>query len=185
MKRLFNFRIMPLCLLGIVLAICAVTFCDVAFSIVLAVVAAILIAVAFSVKSLQKARVKLITVLAFFLLAAGVTSLNFVKSENRSIYSYDSVIEGSVSIMTNCDENGYVDSGNYSVAYIYLEDVEVDGRKIKGIAQSAFASPKLINNLKIGDRIEFRGNISPKNLNVTDSYSVSAYKNNVFHYISC
>ena len=155
MKRLFNFRIMPLCLLGIVLAICAVTFCDVAFSIVLAVVAAILIAVAFSVKSLRKARVKLITVLAFFLLAAGVTSLNFVKSENRSIYSYDSVIEGSVSIMTNCDENGYVDSGNYSVAYIYLEDVEVDGRKIKGIAQSAFASPKLINNLKIGDRIEF------------------------------
>lgn len=185
MKRLFNFRIMPLCLLGIVLAICAVTFCDVAFSIVLAVAAAILIAVAFSVKSLQKARVKLITVLAFFLLAAGVTSLNFVKAENRSIYSYDSVIEGSVSIMTNCDENGYVDSGNYSVAYIYLEDVEVDGRKIKGIAQSAFASPKLINNLKIGDRIEFRGNISPKNLNVTDSYSVSAYKNNVFHYISC
>ncbi|MDE5616764.1 MAG: ComEC/Rec2 family competence protein, partial [Clostridia bacterium] len=159
--------------------------CNIALSIVFSVVAAAVIAAAFFVKSLHKARVKLIIISLTFLIASGVSALNFIKVENTQIYSYDSVIEGSVSLMTECDENGNVNRGEYYVAYIYLEDVEVDGRKIKGIAQAAFSSPELISGLKIGDRIEFRGNISPKNLCVTDSYSVNSYKNNIFHYVSC
>ena len=181
MKRLFNFRMMPLCLLGIVLAICAVTFCDATLAIVFSIVALVLIVAAIFVKQFRKARVKLTIFSLVFLLAMGVTSLSYIRVENTKIYSYDSIIEGSVSMLTDSDENGNF-TGGY---YVYLEDVKVDGRGIKGIAQTSFTNVQLLDGLRIGDRIEFKGNISPKNLCVTDSYSISNYKHNVYHYITC
>ncbi|MBD5099859.1 MAG: ComEC/Rec2 family competence protein [Clostridiales bacterium] len=185
MKRLFNFRIMPLCLLGIVLAICVVTFCDVPLAIVFAVAALVLGAAAIFVKRFCKARAKL-TVLCFvFLLAMGITSLAHVRVENAKIYASDCIVEGSVSMMTDSDEDGNFVNTNSSVAYVYIEDVKVNGSKIKGEAQVCFSSKQLADGLRIGDRIKFKGNISPKNLCVTDSYSIYAYKNNIYHYVTC
>ncbi|MDE7079552.1 MAG: ComEC/Rec2 family competence protein [Clostridia bacterium] len=181
MKRLFNFRIIPICLFGIVLAICAVTFCDATLAIVFCVVALVLCVAAIFVKQLQRARVKLTIFCLIFLMAMGVTSLTYIRVENTKLTSYGSIIEGSVSMLTDTDENGNVTSDYY----IYLEDVKVDGREIKGVAQTNFTNAELLQGLKVGDRIEFEGNISPKNLCVTDSYSINAYKNKIYHYISC
>ena len=176
---------MPICLLGIVLAICAVTFCNAALVIVFSTAALVLIVAAIFVKSFGKAKVKLITFSLIFLMAIGATSLTYLRYENTQIISYNSTIQGSVSILTESDENGNVKSGNTSATYLYLEDVLVDGRKIKGIAQTSFSNAELTDGLKVGDKIVFKGNISPKNLCVTDSYSIHAYKNKIYHYISC
>lgn len=176
---------MPLCLLGIVLAICAVTFFDAPLAIAFAVAILVLSVTAIFVKQFRKARVKLTVFSLVFLLAMGITSLAYIRVENAKIYSTDSIVEGSVSMLTDSDENGNVVNTNSSVAYVYIEDVKVDGRKIKGVAQTCFSSADLVDGLRVGDRIEFKGSISPKNLCVTDSYSIYSYKNKIYHYVSC
>ncbi|MDE5548924.1 MAG: ComEC/Rec2 family competence protein, partial [Clostridia bacterium] len=185
MKRLFNFRMMPICLLGIVLAICAVTFCDTTLAIVFAVIALVIGAVAIFVKQLRKARVKLTVFALVFLIAMGISSLAYVRVENAKVYSENSTVEGSVAMLTDCDEKGNVINNNSTVAYVYIKDVKIDGRKIKGVAQVCLLDSGLADGLRIGDNIKFTGNISPKNLCVTDSYSINAYKNKIYHYITC
>lgn len=166
------------------MAICAVTFCSVALAIVFSFAAAVVtVSSIFAKKMSGVAKGKLITFALVFLLAMGVTSLTYMRVENRKIYSRSSVIEGSVAMLTQSDGEGKVLTDGLS--YIYIENVSVDGRKIDGVAQTHIASSRLAEGLKIGDRIKFEGDISPKNLVVTDSYSINDYKRNVYHYISC
>lgn len=186
MNRLFNFRIAPLILLSIVLAILTITFCDnsiiIAF-IILSIIA--LISVIF-IKKFKRARPKFIVCILTFLLFLGLTSLTYVRAENREVYSENSLIEADIDMLTNCDENGAIQLSTDSVmAEVCLSNILVDGRKVEGKAVAKFSDRSIFDGYKIGDRIKFRGNIAPQNLVVEDSYSVLDYRNKLYHYIYC
>ncbi|MDE6189535.1 MAG: ComEC/Rec2 family competence protein [Clostridia bacterium] len=184
MKRLFNFRIVPICFLGIILAICGVTFCSASLSIIFAIAAVILIAISIFVEQLRKAKGKLITFSLVFLIATLVTSMTYVRVEERKVYSYDAVVEGNIAILTENDSEGNVIIESSYGAYVYLESVTVNGEEIDGIAQTYFSQAQLVEGLKVGDRIKFTGSVTPKNLTVTDSYSINDCKRQVYHYIT-
>ena len=71
---------------------------------------------------------------------------------------------------TPCDEKGEITYQSDKNIYvnIYLENVTVDGRKIKGKAKATFIRSALVDTYAIGDRIKFKGDIAPLNFVVTD-----------------
>ena len=101
MKRIFNFRIAPLILLSIVLAILSITFCS--NTTVIAIVALMIIALlsVISIKQFKKARPKLIICILVFFIFLGLTSLTYARAENRQFYSENSLIEADIEMLTD------------------------------------------------------------------------------------
>lgn len=184
MKRVFNFRIAPLILASIVSAICVITFCSNSLILALVLFAFIALICGIFIKSLKKIRVKLIICILTFFIFLGLTTLTYERVENTEIYSQNSIIEGDVDMLTECDERGMI-SFEASRGIVYLENIRIDGRGIKGKAYAYFADGEVLDGLAVGDRIKFKGNIAPQNLVVTDSYSIANYRNGVYHYIYC
>ncbi|MDE6211212.1 MAG: ComEC family competence protein [Clostridia bacterium] len=186
MKRIFNFRIAPLFLLSIILAILSITFCSnltVFAMVALAVIA--LLSVIF-IKQFKKARPKLIICILVFLLFLGLTSLTYARAANREIYSENSIIEADIDMLTDCDENAVLKPSEDGLGMqVCLSNILVDGREIDGKAAAIFSDGEILADFKIGDRIKFRGSIAPQNLVVTDPYSVQDYRNKQYHYIYC
>ncbi|MDE6472753.1 MAG: ComEC/Rec2 family competence protein [Clostridia bacterium] len=186
MKRPFNFRIAPLILLSIILAILSITFCDNSTVLIFVTLAIIALLSVIFIKKFKKARPKLIVCILTFLLFLGLTTLTYIRVENREIYSENSFIEADVDILTECDENGELQiPTDKDIAEICLSNILVDGRKVEGKAIAVFSDPTIFEGYKIGDRIKFRGNIAPQNLVVEDAYSVLDYRNKLYHYIYC
>ncbi len=186
MKRPFNFRIAPLILLSIVLAILAITFCSSSTILVIAILAVIALLSAIFIKKFKKARPKVIVCILTFLLFLGLTTMTYVRIENREIYSENSLIEADIDILTECDENGVLQvPTDNDVLEVCLSNIIVDGREINGKAIAVFSDKAILEGYKIGDRIKFRGNIAPQNLVVEDSYSVLDFRNKLYHYIYC
>lgn len=181
MKRLFNFRLIPIILLGIVLAVCSIAFLDEALIIALFVGVLILLLCSVFVKQMKKARGKLIALLLAFCIMLGITQLSFDSIERNAIYSQNSIIEGRIDIITESDPQGMVD--DEGKIEIYLEDLTIDGIKYEGKAETVFVDGSLLEGLRIGDRIKFRGDVSPMTLNVKDSYSVADYTDGIYYHI--
>ena len=186
MKRPFNFRIAPLILLSIVLAILAITFCSSSTILVFVILAVIALLSVIFIKKFKKARPKFIVCILTFLLFLGLTTLTYVRVENREIYSENSLIEADIDILTECDENGVLQvPTDNDVVEVCLSNIIVDGQEIDGKAIAVFSDKAIFEGYKIGDRIKFKGNIAPQNLVVEDSYSVLDYRNKLYHYIYC
>lgn len=186
MKRIFNFRIAPLILLSIVLAILSITFCS--NTTVIAIVALMIIALlsVIFIKQFKKARPKLIICILVFFIFLGLTSLTYARAENRQIYSENSLIEADIDMLTDCDENGVLQPSDDTFGIqICLSTIIVDGREIEGKAVAIFSDGEIFEGFKIGDRIKFRGSVAPQNLVVEDAYSVQNYRNKQYHYIYC
>ena len=187
MKRPFNFRVTPLILCGMILAICAITFCET--SVILALVAFAFIALlsAIFIKQIKKARTKLIVCILAFFFTLGLSSLSYTRIANTEIYASDAIVEASVDMLTQSNGDGVIEiSEDFDKrTEIYLDNIVVDGKEIKGKARTVFYSSELLEGLKIGDRIKFKGNIAPLNFVVTDSYSMKNYRNGIFHYVYC
>ena len=186
MNRPFNFRIAPLILLSIVLAILAITFCGNSLIVVFVILAIIALLSVIFIKKFKKARPKCIVCILTFLIFLGLTSLTYMRVENRQVYSENSLIEADIDILTQSDKDGALQfSSGISTCEIYLNDITVDGREIDGKAVAVFSDAGIFEGYKVGDRIKFRGNIAPQNLVVEDTYSVLNYRNKLYHYIYC
>ena len=186
MRKIFNFRIAPLLLLSIVLAILSITFCSTATIFAIVAIALIALLSVIFIKQFKKARAKLVVCILIFFLFLGLTSLSYAKIENREIYSEGSIIEADIDMLTECDENGVLQNSADALGMkIYLSDIAVDGREIEGKAIAVFSDGEIFKDFKIGDRIKFRGSIAPQNLVVTDAYSAQNYCDKLYHYIYC
>ncbi|MDE6275461.1 MAG: ComEC family competence protein [Clostridia bacterium] len=186
MKRLFNFRIAPLILLSIVLAIMAITFCKNVTVVAFVVIAAIALLAVVFIKQFKSVRPKLVICILVFLISLGLTTWTYARAENRQIYSENSIIEANIDMLTPCDEKGEVKSGDGKFGIeVCLNEIFVDGRKIEGKAVAVFSDAEVFNGFKVGDRIRFKGSIAPRNLVVTDPYSALDYRDKLYHYIYC
>ena len=181
MKRLFNYRIIPLVLLGIILAICVVTYFDFAMRMACIAGALILLLCAIFIKQMKKARGKLIAVLLAFCIMTGITALDFKTIDDRQIYARDAVIEGRIDIASESNPEGVLESQGRTE--IYLEDITVNGVEYSGRAQTVFIDGSLLYGLKVGDRIKFRGDVSPLTPDVDDTYSIADYTDGIYYYI--
>lgn len=186
MKRIINFRIVPLILLSIIAAICTITFCSDALVIVTVLLAVTILLCAVFIKQFKRARAKLIICVLIFFIFLGLTNLSYFNIKNRQIYSENSIIEGDIDMLSGCDENGEIilDASSDFVS-LYLENVTVDKREVKGKASAVFRRSAISGAYKIGDRIKFRGDIAPLNFAVTDANSMRSYRNGVYNHISC
>lgn len=169
-------------LVGMLVAIWIVSYLHISLVIASFIGAIILLLCAIFIKKLAKARIKLIIVIISFCLMLGITILNYNVVENREVYSQDSIIQGRINILTESDTEGLIEGGYYKT--IYLDDISVDGKEISGKAQAVFIDGRILDGYKVGDIIEFKGSISPKNLNIDDSYSVYSHTDGIYHYIS-
>lgn len=187
MKRIINFRIAPLILLSVIFAICTITFCSNILIILAVLVALTILLCAIFIKKFKKARAKLVTCILVFFIFLGLTSLAYDGIQSKEIYCKNSVIEGEIDMTTPCDEKGEITYQSDKNIYvnIYLENVTVDGRKIKGKAKATFIRSALVDTYAIGDRIKFKGDIAPLNFVVTDNYSMSNYRKGIYHNILC
>lgn len=186
MNRPFNFRIAPLILLSVVLAILAITFCDNSLIVVFVILAVIALLSVIFTKKFKKAKPKFTVCVLTFLIFLGLTSLTYMRADSREVYSENSLIEADIDILTECDEKGALQfSSDINTCEICLNNITVDGVEIDGKAVAAFSDAGIFDGYKIGDRIKFRGNIAPQNLVVEDAYSVLDYRNKLYHYIYC
>lgn len=183
MKRVFNFRVIPLVFAGIILGICAITYLDDALIIACAIGAVILAICAVCVKQMKKARSKLIAVLLAFCISMGITALSYKSAERKEIYLSDVLITARIDISSESNPEGIIESDGAS-AEIYLEDIEIDGIKYEGKAQAVFPYGGMLDGCKVGDVIKFRGDVTPLILDVEDSYSVADYTDGIYYYVN-
>lgn len=174
MKRVFNFRVIPLILLGIILGICAVTYLDGSLVIACVAGAVILLVCAICVKQMKRARGKLIAMLLAFCFAMGITSLSFDWAERNEIYMNNALITARIDVLSESSPDGEIEADGGQVE-IYIEDIEIGGIKYKGKARAVFNDGSEIAGFRIGDVIEFRGDVTPLIFDTEDSYSVADY----------
>lgn len=181
MQRIFNFRLIPLILMGIILAVCCGVYLDTALILAVLAGALILLLCSVFVRQMKKARGKLIAVLLAFCIMLGVTELNFAAIEDRQIYLKNVEITGRIDIISESDKSGFVNAEGK--VEIYLEDLTFAGVEYKGKAQTVILDGSLLEGYKIGDRIKFKGDVSPLKVDANDSYSVADYTDGIYYYI--
>lgn len=182
MKRVINYRVIPLILAGIILGVCSITYLDRALIIACAVGAAILALSAVFVKQMKKARGKLLAVLLAFCISMGITALSYASVERNAVYERDAVITARIDILSETDSEGVVEGGDGRIEVV-LEDIEIDGVKYSGKAQAVFSDDTFIGGCAVGDVIKFKGDVSPLALDTEDSYSVADYTDGIYYHV--
>ena len=182
MKRVFNFRVIPLILLGIILGICAVTYLDGSLVIACVAGAAILLVCAICVKQMMRARGKLIAMLLAFCFAMGITSLSFDWAERNEIYINNALITARIDVLSKSSPDGEIEADGGQVE-IYVEEIEIDGIKYQGKAVAVFNDGSEVAGFRIGDVIKFRGDVTPLIFDTEDSYSVADYTDGIYYHV--
>lgn len=181
MKRIFNFRIIPLILLGIILGICAVTYFERALIIACVVAVLILAVCAIFVKQMKKARGKLIATLLAFCFALGITALNFDAAERREVYEQGAVITARIDVLSESSPEGSIEIDDGEA--VYLEDITINGIGYDGKAEAVFADKSMLDGCRVGDVIKFEGDVTPLIFDVSDSYSVADYTDGIYYHV--
>ena len=179
MKKLINYRPVPIFFLFIIVGILLVSLLNLVYGLVAIGISIVALIVVFSAKKLRKHISKIVLIMTALII--GVTScavtLGVISSNNE--YVPDVYITGTIS-----GDTMFSSGGNIIDNHLVLTDVSYEGNIGMGsvdgkvlIKIPSFNSSA--NIAKVGDIITVFGTLVPSQLIVTDSYSVSNYTSGI------
>ncbi|NCA66916.1 MAG: ComEC/Rec2 family competence protein, partial [Clostridia bacterium] len=175
--RIFNFRLMPFLLFGIVSGIFAVTRANAIISILILMCVAAIFAALLFVTDIKKGIVLLFAVAVLGGgMAASATHYKYIDSIGQNAEN-TSIVARVCGINYSFEEDTYSEN----IKKIYVDSIVADGVKYKGGAFLYNNSSEL--SLSIGDQIIINGDIQQLIFTTSDTYSLMLYNDKIYYKI--
>ncbi len=111
-------------------------------------------------------------------IACGSIAVNTLISGSRNVDIQDAYIEGRITDSSLCAPDGSLISSD--AAAILLDNISADGNRVAGKCE-IYLPERLVQGLKVGDKIAFRGGIRSAKFDFFDTSSVRATRNRIYH----
>lgn len=178
MNKLFNYRVLPILLLVLIIGILTASFLHFAYAIALVVISLLAIIICLNTKKFRKFTSKAIMIGFGIIIAVASTYVSFaIAEQSSSMQDNGVVISGRVSGVSNYDHDGNVNDN-----YFYLDNATVTGsnganKKLGGYVKIYYED----SGLKLGDRVVLRGDIKPIGVELSNQEYIGNYRDRIYN----